>query len=91
MLGDGFVHAAVCSTRVTGYWLPYVYKYIIYRYFIGLKTQNLELCQKGSFELTSVLQGLRDGFPMILDCCVDSTGLLVLGNHRYEITMGRMG
>jgi hypothetical protein len=62
-----------------------------YQYFIGLKTQNLEHYWKSPFELTSVLQGFRDGFPMVLDCCMDSAGLMVLGNRCFEMTMGHGG
>ena len=62
-----------------------------YQYFIGLKTENLELCQKGLLELTSVLQVFRDGFPIVYDCFMDFAGLMVLVNRRYEKTMGQVG
>jgi hypothetical protein len=88
MLGDGFLHAAVCSTRVTGYWLPLLYKYIIVSILYWLENTKSWTLLEGSIWIDISLQGFRDGFPMVLGCCIDSAGLMVLGNRLCEMTMG---
>jgi hypothetical protein len=79
MLGDGFLHAAVCSTRVTGYWLPLLYKYIIVSILYWLEnTKSWTLLEESiwiDISFAGVSGWVPHGFGLLHGFCwIDGSG-----------------